>query len=44
MKPTPKRGGWSGGPVKDTGSLTWGLVCLALGAAAVTSMILLTRR
>ena len=43
--PSPKRGGWSGGPsAKDTGSLAWALVCLALGAGAVAAMILLTSR
>lgn len=47
MKPAPslKRGGWSGGPcAKDTGSLAWALVCLAVGAGAVVAMILLTSR
>lgn len=35
MKARTHRGGWSGGPVRETGELKFALVCFVVGAAAV---------
>ena len=40
---TPRRGGWSGGPVPADRNWVWALVCFAIGAGAVLVMVAATK-